>query len=241
MRTVYLWSEMRREQFPPLVEQGGVVIVPTGSTEQHGTHLPVNTDISNVSHIAAEVSRTVEEFPVVVAPPVWGGMSPHHKMFPGVISIPLDTFVRYIRDVCVGITAGGFERILLLNGHGGNRALLEAICYELRGDLSIGVSALSWWLVVAHELEELREGKGSGVGHAGEIETSLQMYLQEQLVDRTKLELVPGVSDDPSLGSKEKGQKIFEAVVYRVAEYLREWKAMTKLEPPRRDVFQRIG
>lgn len=229
----YIWQEMRREEFPPLAEQGAMVVVPTGSTEQHGLHCPVGTDIINAFHIAVGVSKASDQFPVIVAPPLWVGMSPHHKIFPGVITLGLETYGRVIRDICASIAHGGFDRIALLNGHGGNRGLLQAACLELRAESGIGVADVSYWVLIPDVLEEISEREGASIGHAGELETSLLLYLQEHLVDMGRLELVPGISDDPSIASKAKGKRMYEAAVERMAEYLREWRAADKLRPPR--------
>ena len=233
MHEPYIWQEMRRDQFPILAEKGALVVVPTGSTEQHGIHCPVGTDIANSFNIALDVSRASEDFPVIVAPPVWSGLSPHHKMFPGIISLRMETYGLFLRDVCTSIAQGGFEHILLVNGHGGNRGMLHAVCVELSAELEIHVAAVTYWMLIHDVLSEITGKKETAIGHAGVLETSVQLYVQEHLVDTSRLEVAPGISDDPSVATKEKGKKIYDAAVEGILSYIPEWRAGDKLLPPR--------
>ena len=85
-RKKIFWQEMRRTEFEEAAAAGAVVVIPMGSTEQHGLHLPVNTDLNCAQSIAVRAAQMVDEFPVIVAPPIWSGLSPHHMPFPGTIT-----------------------------------------------------------------------------------------------------------------------------------------------------------
>jgi creatinine amidohydrolase len=197
--------------------------------EQHGLHLPVNTDIATAWHIAVSAAQMLEDVPIVVAPPVWSGLSPHHMKYGGTISLRLETFAGLIGDICSSIVAHGFGAIVLLNGHGGNQGLLEGLALDLRHRLKMPVLAITYWDLIPDEMEAVREGRGKGIGHSGEMETSIQLFLQRDLVAADQLELVPGVTDDPAWGRPEKGERLMKAAAERLAKRLRA--LISELEP----------
>jgi len=247
-----LWQKMRRPELEEASKAKAIVIVATGSIEQHGPHLPVDTDINTVYEIAVRTATSIDEFPVLVAPPVWFGSSTHHMAFSGTISLEQDTFVRLIRDICVSIHAHGFEKILLLNGHGGNGALLTALTIQL-GYQKIFVACTGWSGLVAGELRKVGESEIGGICHAGESETSVQLYLRPELVDMSgtvKAVKTPptsfqsydgrvpgrvwypihlressasGVAGDPTVASADKGRHLVEAAVRELSLFLHEF------------------
>ena len=95
-----LWTERTREEFPEWAERGAVVIVPIGSTEQHGLHLPVDTDRRTAEYVSYQAACTAEDVPILVAPTIPLGISPHHMAFPGAISLRVETLMAVLRDVC---------------------------------------------------------------------------------------------------------------------------------------------
>src|SRR5918999_6427986 len=113
------WPEVRRA-----AEEKRVCLVPVAMLEDHGPHLPVDTDL----RITAEICRRAAEAApaeILLLPPIPHGYSPHHMDFPGPITIGWDTFVRYCRDVGTSLASHGFTRMLYLNGHGSNQNLVE--------------------------------------------------------------------------------------------------------------------
>jgi creatinine amidohydrolase len=185
-----IWQQMRRGEIEQAAKEGGVVIVPIGSTEQHGPHLPVDTDISIVSEVAVRAAQRVDEFPVLVAPPVWSGYSPHHMVFPGTITLRFDTFINLLVDVCSSIAHHGFQKIFLLNGHGGNHHLVAAATMQLN-EKGIMAASASYYFMITAELAQIRDSAPGGMGHACELETSVQMHLRSELVDETTIEAHP--------------------------------------------------
>lgn len=211
------WGKLRRGELGALAEKGAWVFVPVGSTEQHGEHLPVDTDTVSAWHVARRAACMLQNPPVVVTPPVWAGISPHHTVFPGAISLRLETVTSLMTDICGGIASQGFGGIVLVNGHGGNESLLEALALELRHRLSVPILAASYWRLIPGILEEVREGEGAGMCHAGELETSIQLYLQpERVADERPL--APGVTGDPALAEAAKGQRLMEAAARALAD-----------------------
>ena len=178
------WQEMWRHEFEDALTKAPVVMLPVGSVEQHGPHCPMDVDISGPFYMAAEVARTIADFPVIVAPPVWAGLAHYNLGFPGTISLRLETFQNLLLDVLRSIHANGFERILVLNGHGGNWGPARAVCWEIAQE-DIFPVCVNWWQVVDQELRDWGEADRD-VGHGGEWETSVQLFLRPQLVDWTR-------------------------------------------------------
>ena len=215
------WDRMCRGELARAAEKGSIVVLPVGAMEQHGPHLPVNTDVVTVWHVAVTAARLLEDVPIVVAPPVWSGLSPYHMTYAGTISLRLETLAKLVEDICTSIAAHGFRAIVLLNGHGGNRGLLKGMALELRDRLEIPVLAVTYWDLMMETIEAVREGQGRSIGHAGEMETSIQLFLQEELVVADQMKLAPGVTDDPGLGRREKGGRLMEAAGESLAAWLR--------------------
>ncbi len=209
------WQYLRRTDFPTLAQQDAVVIIPVASIEQHGEHLPVNTDANNCHSVATMAAESIDSFPVLVLPVVWPGYSPHHMEHPGTITLGFDTFVRMLTEVGVCVHTHGFRKILFLNGHGGNSAIISAMRLKLAAEHGIAVVACTYWDIpgVAAVWRSICETDKGFVGHAAEVETSLQLYLQPDLVDMNSAQWVPGVYGDPAHATKEKGEQFLNAAV----------------------------
>lgn len=253
-----LWQEMWRHEFLEVLDRDPVVILPAGSVEQHGPHCPADVDISGPFFMAVEVAQRIDDFPVVVAPPLWCGVAHYNLGFPGTVSLRLETFQNLFSDILRSIHANGFKRIIVLNGHGGNTSVCRAVTWEITQE-DIFALTFNWWDVVTRELRDWsasgyhlgHEGAiGSGVvGHAGEWETSLQLYLREHLVDTHRIgkdetgiraftgELAfaefaerrrdtlqgTGIMGNALAASAEKGRRVFEVVCDRLERLAREY------------------
>src|SRR5690242_3940989 len=125
------WQELWRDELEELRRDRPVVIVPVGSVEQHGPHLPLDVDIVDALALAAATAEAMRPAPVIVSPPIWNGLA-HYKMgHIGTITLRFETYIAVVSDICRSIHANGFERIILLNGHGGNKAINQAIGVKL--------------------------------------------------------------------------------------------------------------
>ena len=117
-----LWENLREEEFAPAIERANkLCVVPIGCMEKHGQHLPVGTDTQTCYHIAKEAAK-IE--PVVVFPPLYFGDLCGLYMWKGTIAFSSELLQRMLTELCAEIARNGFKKILLLNGHGGNTALL---------------------------------------------------------------------------------------------------------------------
>ncbi|MCL5025824.1 MAG: creatininase family protein [Chloroflexi bacterium] len=255
MRTIF-WQQLRRGEIEQAAKEGAAVIVPIGSTEQHGPHLPVDTDIRSSSEIALRAARRINEFPVLIAPPVWSGYSPHQMHFPGTITLRADVFIGLLVDVGTSIAKHGFRKIFFLNGHGGNRGLVITATMKL-SDVGVEVASATYWDMITEEINQIRSGPLGSIGHSCELETSTQLAIQPENVDmgqavgqlRTKRSrffsidmvephrvffsptasrsvITTGVAGDPSYASAEEGERFLDAAADAVATFLREYHAI---------------
>jgi creatinine amidohydrolase len=249
------WEHLRRGEIDEAAKVGSIVIVPVGSMEQHGPHLPVNTD----SRISSEVAhRAIQRagVPALVTPPIWTGYSPHQMHFPGTISLDADTFISLL--VCVGksIAQHGFKKIFFLNGHGGNRGMVITAIMKL-SEIGVSAAGSTYWDMITEEIGPIRSGPVGSIGHACELETSCDLAVEPEDVDmsqaagqlRTKRSryfsndmvephrvfyspqasrtvTTNGVAGDPSYASAEEGERFLNAAADAVATFLNEYAAI---------------
>lgn len=159
-----------------------VLIVPIAALEQHGPHLPLFTDTILCQEIVTRVesSRRSE---TLLLPPQWLGASTHHLGMPGSLSADWDTHIRLIIEPIRCLLRHGFQRVLIVNGHGGNidgfHVGLRQLALEFPDRL---LSGISYWDGAAAEISGLLKGPRKTVGHACEFETALMMHLRPELV-----------------------------------------------------------
>jgi len=259
VRSVY-WQRLRRNEVAAARDEGAVVLIPIGSTEQHGDHLAVDMDIRTATEICARAAQRVSEFPVLVAPPVWSGYSPHHMLYPGSITLRFDTFAAFLTDVVDSIRQHGFHHIVLINGHGGNIGHVSALANKL-GTSGRPVASTSWWNMVGEAFNEILDGELKGVGHACEAETSCYLAIDPTGVDMSRAvrsyesqyivevdhaafreagmsyptvfrENSLGLVGDPTLATAEKGERILEVAADRLAAFARAYRQVDLTSVP---------
>jgi creatinine amidohydrolase len=218
-----LWERMRRTEVEQAAAAGAVVIVPIASLEQHANHLPVNTDSNIVSTIAQRAAEAIQDFRVLVLPPIWTGYSPHHMAYPGSVTLKYHTFVEVLTQVASSVHAHGFRKILLLNGHGGNSPIVAGMRTKLGLEDGISMVGCDYWSLPAmpDAMKRLCPTDRGSVGHAGEFETSVQLHLQPGLVAVQEAAWAPGGFGDPSTATEEKGRQLIEAAVEALIRLLR--------------------
>lgn len=164
------------------LESAEVAVFPIGSTEQHGPHLPLGTD-----HFIAEAvaHTTSERDDVVVLPTIPIGVSPHHRHFDGTLTTRSSVLEEYVRDILESTASHGLEKIVVVNGHGGNTDAIRRAAEGLRRNEVAYVTRWSWSDAVAELKEELFD---MVVGHADGSESSVMLYLLDELVDEDAFE-----------------------------------------------------
>jgi len=158
-------------------------MVPLGSCEQHGHHLPLFVDSIEVTAIAQGAERRLGDR-VLLLPTLWLGSSHHHLDFPGTVSVMPSVYSSVIKSVAQSILKAGFRRLFFLNGHGGNQepaaqALAELACESAAADDAYLVLS-SWWKMLPADLSP--EVDARKISHACAFETSLILALRPELV-----------------------------------------------------------
>lgn len=211
------------------------VVIPFGSTEEHGSHLPLSTDTIQAYEVAKAASRLI---PLFVAPPLHYGCCRSTSKHPGTISISTNTLKAFLKDIVCSFHEQGMRQFIVFSGHAGSThkmALIDAGEELIRQFLDISVAVLTEYDLAYEEGKELIETKGDS--HAGEIETSRILHLNPELVkgcDEREFPSFPkgmlvrdkrkywknGVWGDPTKSSREKGERINDLVVKKLVEYV---------------------
>lgn len=190
MEMIHMTSEQFRER---LAADGGrtVVIVPFGSVEQHGPHLPLATDTLQAYGVAVRAAGTT---PCLVAPPVHYGQCSSTRNHPGTVTVSAGTVRCLAGDIIDSLAGQGVDRIILYSGHAGRihmAALREAAEGRVRRSAHLIISVISDLDLVRESAADLLETPDDG--HAGEIETSRMMHLHPDLVGDPPAEEYPGL------------------------------------------------
>lgn len=182
-RSVWM-QELRWQEIAEYLQHDRIVLVPVGSTEQHGPAAPLGVDTYVAITLAEDVAQRTG---VLCAPPIWFGDSSHHMAFPGTISLRPDTMVGLVRDICRSLAHHGFDRIMLINGHKGANlpALTSAVRVLHEEELP------SVLFTIADPLQLARSAaptiKQANEHHGGELELSHVMYRYPGLVRKDLL------------------------------------------------------
>ena len=232
-----LLEEITMADFKRAIRETKTIIVPYGTVEEHGKHLPLSTDTLVMTEVAKVVAERVDVF---VAPPIHYGVCTSTGHHPGTIGITPDTVRAITLDIVRDGYRKGLRRFILISGHAGGlhigamREAGERLIEELQG---VQIGALSIYDLIWSEIAAIAET--SNDSHAGEMETSLILHLAERLVKgrskeeypklpkpflaREKVKCWPGgVWGNPNAASKEKGERLFTIMVEKVVELVRQ-------------------
>jgi creatinine amidohydrolase len=239
------------------VAEESLAIVPLGSTEQHGPHLPLSTDHRIAEALAREAA---DRTGFLCTPTIDVGVSPHHRQFHGTAWVDAPEFRDYVESFTRNLTYHGIDRVVYVNAHGGNVDHLREVGRRLRDE---GVAYAVEWMwdeSIPEMIEELFPRPGP---HAGPKETSLMLHIEPDLVDedrladardggapewpvegfhrhgaRTRYDAIEnsanGAFGDPTAASREKGAQLFEAASEHLVALL-QWlddRAFEDLLPP---------
>jgi creatinine amidohydrolase len=216
-------------------------VLAIGSTEYHGDHLPYGTDTIVAMYLAEQVAKRINR--LLLLPPLHYGMSKHYASFPIALTLSTETLIRVLREIFDSLFMHGIKKLLIINGHDGNIAALEASTREFRVEHSeMKIAVLEAWWKTAGELlpAEVFEVWG-GLGHAGEGETSMMLARAPNLVDMSHArsvvpelppyvqfkwifkEITPyGVTGDPTRATEEKGIMMRDVLVDLLTTFVKE-------------------
>jgi creatinine amidohydrolase len=170
------WPELQRQA----ARKGSTVVWPWGAFEQHGPHLPMATDALFAERVAAAVAERLDPtLPLWLLPVQWLGFSPEHLGFSGTLSLPAELLIDLVVAVGGQLADSGFERLVLLNAHGGQIGLLETAARQLRArHRRLAVLPCFLWRGPEGIAELIPEPERSEGLHAGLAETSLMLHLE---------------------------------------------------------------
>lgn len=248
------WELLTPPDFKRLAREEQICVLPIGSLERHGEHLPFGTDGLTAHEVAC---RAAEREPCVVFPPYWFGQVHEAACFTGAINLPSRLTLELLEAVLEQIAHNGFKKIVILNGHGGNNAFLNYFAMsnlEKRTDYTLYI-IMSAGAAGDHckGTEALLETKP--VGHACEHETSVMMAiapdsvkleyqtLPEPILPLNRIKHLKGITSGlwwyadypqqvvgcPSAATRDKGEAFLSGMVANVAEALRKIKDDTTM------------
>lgn len=242
------WPEVKK-----LKPATKIVLLPFGSFEQHGPHLPLTTDTDLVTAVARGVEAERPQ-KVLCLPTLWPGHSTHHLFFPGTLSVSQRPYVKLVLELCRSVARMGARKVFLLNGHGGNDVPLRSALRDLKTELpAVRFVFASYWTLAAQGIKEIRESGPGGLGHACEMETSLMLHLHPSRVKKhlarrdgpkhtdpyRRADLLygrpvyfvnefhevtkTGTVGQPELASAEKGRQFLERIIKDVTAFVDEF------------------
>jgi len=202
-----LLPEMSHPEIQAYLKTSDMLLVPLGSIEQHGTHLPLGTDSYEALALATEISRRTG---IVVAPLAWVGYSEYHNGYPGTVSVSTETLAQFLFECCEGLVRQGFRRILFFNYHGGNSTAQTLVIHRINhGTPAVAVAIGVGGSLKVEAEEEFLDW------HAGVGETSIMLHLRPELVrmDRAEKPVLHFTPETAALVEKAKTDPRLEAVL----------------------------
>jgi len=179
-------AHLNHREVTQYLKTSDAILIPVGSLENHGLHLPLGTDFL----IPEEIARLIhEKSPILIAPAIPYGATDDLCGFPGTVSLGTEGLITLLRTICDQLYRYGFRHFLILNGHGGNTAAIQAVGMHLYRKGAY-LANLNWWLM-AGQLNPAWAG-----GHGGGEETAGVLALDPKLVKSEYLHLPEGIRDD---------------------------------------------
>jgi len=244
VQSEYQYNRLTWEEINEAIALKKVIILPTGSTEQHGKHLPLDTDTFLVESVCHELGRRASD-KVLVLPTVAYGLNMHHIDFPGTIHIEPEIFMAFCLNITKSVAYHGFHKILIVNGHGSNSPLIDLVARKTVLATESLCFAANYFTFLVKAFDEIRESEV--LAHADEMETSLYLHLAGDRVQMDKAKpdndrpgkyfssdstgpvrfndfwgrwTSLGVHGDPTAGTAAKGRIIFDAAVTGLLELI---------------------
>jgi creatinine amidohydrolase/Fe(II)-dependent formamide hydrolase-like protein len=250
--TRYLLGELTWPEAEVRFRQVDVALLPVGAVEQHGPHLPLDTDAFDADYLARRVAEACSSPKPLVLPPINYGVSYHHEDFSGTLSVSPETLARLVHEVGICAARYGVTKLVIINGHGGNAPALHLGAQMINRDAYIFTCVETGETSDADVHEMI--GTPNDV-HAGEIETSTTLAVRPELVKMGKApRMIPrfssrylnfssrrsvgwyahtkkisrtGVMGDATRASAEKGERMWEVMTLRLVELIEDLKNLS--------------
>jgi len=181
----YEFAKLSWPEVNAAAQSGKVALLPAATLEDHGLHLPIDTDVVIAEAVCRRAAQCAGDS-VVLLPCVTFGYSPHHIDGPGTLTIRWDTFIDYVRQIASSLAYHGFFKILIVNAHGSNRPVLDlAARLTIVENPDVQCGMVSWW-----DLKSVRDvvagfRESAWTGHACELETSIYLAIDPDHVNMT--------------------------------------------------------
>ena len=251
----YVLGELTWPQAKRRFKEVDVALLPVGAIEQHGPHLPLDTDAFDAEYLARRVAESCTDPKPILLPLIPYGVSYHHDDFKGTISITNETLARLTYEIGMSTARNGVTKLIIINGHGGNAATLHFAAQMINRDAHV-FTCVDSGETSDTDIEAIAETPNDV--HAGEIETSTSMAVRPELVHlekarksvprfssryldfsskrsvdwyaRTAKLSVSGVMGDPTKATREKGERMWEVMIRNLVEFVEQIKGMTLSE-----------
>lgn len=181
------YRDLTRLEMEQVDKENTIILIPVGALEQHGNQAPLGTDDIIAEAMVDYIGRALEDagepdFPMLVFPLIPVGLSTEHRNFCGSITLRPDTYYHLLYDICVSLAHHGFKKIAFLICHGGNAPLIQILSRELRSELGISPFFLSSGAFGHPDVQATVSEGNIWDFHGGEMETSMVMAVDENLV-----------------------------------------------------------
>lgn len=251
-RNAYLWGELTWPEAEKKFKEVDIALLPVGSIEQHGPHLPLDTDAFDADYLARRVAAACSNPKPLVLPLIPYGVSYNHAGFPGTVSIANDTLSRLVYEIGMSAAQNGIKKVVIINAHGGNSPALNYAAQMINRDARI-FACVDTGETSDVDVNKLIETPNDV--HAGEIETSTSLAVRPHLVrmdkaskkipsfssryldfsskravswyGRTKKISPTGVMGDPTKASAQKGKDIWEIMIAHLVAFVEDLKGLT--------------
>lgn len=248
----YVLGELTWTRARERLAETDTALLPVGAVEQHGPHLPLDTDAWDAEYLCREVAKRCTDPKPLVLPLISYGVSYHHDDFPGTLSVSPETLAQLVYEVGMSAVAHGIRKLVVVNGHGGNAAALQLAAQKLNRDARI-FTAVDTGETSDADIARITVTRNDA--HAGEIETSTALATRAHLVamDRARRDVprfssryldfssehgIPwfahtrrlsasGVLGDPTQASAEKGEAIWALMIDHLVAFVEQLKGMS--------------
>lgn len=248
----FLLAELTWPEARTRLKQVDIVLLPVGSTEQHGPHLPLDTDTFDAEYLAKRVAAACSEPKPLVLPVIPYGVSYAHEDFSGTISIGPDTLSRLVYEIGMSIAKQGITKLFIINAHGGNSPALHFAAQMINRDAQI-FTCVDTGETSDADIEAMSQVPNDA--HAGDIETSTSLAIRPELVRMKRAsKFIPkfsstyldftskrsvgwyartakisssGVFGDPTQATREKGERMWDVMIQRLVELVESLKRMS--------------
>ena len=248
----HIWGELTWPEAKKRFETMDIALIPVGSLEQHGPHLPLDTDAFDAEYLARQVAQACTSPKPLVLPLVSYGVSYEHDEFKGTVSITNNTLSNLVYDIGMSAARSGINKLVIINGHGGNAPALNYAAQMINRDAKIFVCVDTG---ETSDVDIYKMIDTPNDVHAGEIETSTSLAVRPHLVKMDQApRMVPqfssrylnftsrrgvswyaytqnvsadGVMGDATKATAEKGRKIWKVMIAHLVALVEDLKNMT--------------